>query len=498
MWRPRDVWKAVDRLDRGLVRRNGLLRPSPADPMWLALTRLADHSKLWCASASLFALHRGPARRGAARGLAALAATSAVTNALAKPAFPRRRPAPRLLSSQRRLTDPPRSSSFPSGHAASAAAFTTAVGMESPLLGMLVAPVAAGVAYSRVHVGAHWPSDIFTGALLGTGIGLATQRWWPVRPAKPGLARPSESVTRIEDGDGLALLVNPLSGNTDHDPVPAVTNRWPRAALLRPDPHADLAEQLSNLLHTHGPRIRAVGVAGGDGTVGTVAAAAAERGLPLAVVPTGTLNHFARDVGVHTAEQAARALTQGTAVHVDLGTVEIGGRPAHWFVNTAGIGGYPDVVRMRERLEPQLGKWPSAALALVRVLARAQPLRVRLNGAEIHMWGMFVGNSGFEPKGFTPSWRPALDTGVLDVRYVRADLRWSRTRFVLSALSGTLARSRTYVQREHEALDVRLLTQPQRLACDGEIIAHGSTFRFTARDEALRVYRPRDGTDRFT
>lgn len=498
MWRPRDVWKAVDRLDRGLVRRNALLRPSPADPAWRVLTRLADHSKLWCASASLFALHKGPARRGAARGLAAVAATSAVTNVLAKPAFPRRRPATRLLSPRRRLATPPRSSSFPSGHAASAAAFTTGVAMESPLLGLLVAPVAAGVAYSRVHVGAHWPSDIFTGALLGTGVGLATQRWWPVRPAKPGLARPSESVTRIEDGDGLALLVNPLSGNTGHDPVSAVAERWPRAALLRPDPDADLAEQLNELLRTLGPRIRALGVAGGDGTVGTVAAVAAERGLPLAVVPTGTLNHFARDVGVHTADQAARALSQGTAVHVDLGTVEVDERPVHWFVNTAGIGGYPDVVRMRERLQPRLGKWPSAAVALVRVLARAQPLLVRLNNVEIHIWGMFVGNSGFEPKGFTPSWRPALDAGVLDVRYVRADLRWSRTRFVLSALSGTLARSHTYVQQDHEVLDVRLLGQPQRLACDGEVIAQGREFRFAARDEALRVYRPRDGTDRFS
>src|SRR5699024_10530086 len=144
------------------------------------------------------------------------------------------------------------------------------------------------------------------------------------------------------------------------------------------------------------------------------AAAAAERGLPLAVVPTGTLNHFARDVGVHTAEQVAQALMQGTAVHVDLGTVEVDGQPARWFVNTAGIGGYPDVVRLRERLEPRLGKWPSAAVALVRVLARARPLRVRLNGTEVLLWGMFIGNSGFEPKGLTPSWRPALDAGVLD------------------------------------------------------------------------------------
>ncbi|MBE9372924.1 phosphatase PAP2 family protein [Saccharopolyspora sp. HNM0983] len=490
------MWKAVDRLDRGLVQRSALFPASRADPAWKALTRLADHSKLWCATASVFALRKGPARRGAVRGLAAVAATSAVTNLLAKPTFPRRRPATYLLSPRRRLADPPRSSSFPSGHAASAAAFTTAVAMESPVLGVLVAPVAAGVAYSRVHVGAHWPSDVATGALLGAAVGLATQRWWPVRPAKPGVARPSEAVCRIDDGDGLALLVNPLSGAAGHDPLPAVADQWPKAALLRPNPEKDLGEQLDTMLGTRGDGIRALGVAGGDGTVGTAAAVAAERGLPLVVVPTGTLNHFARDVGVHTAEQAARALTEGTAVHVDLGTVEVDGGPPRWFVNTAGIGGYPDVVRLRQRWEPRLGKWPAAVLALVRVLARARPLRMRLDGTEVLMWGMFVGSGGFEPKGFTPSWRPRLDDGILDVRYVRADLHWSRTRFVLSVLSGTLARSRTYVQQDREVLDVRLLCEPQPLACDGEVRLHGRTFRFVARDEALRVYRPRDATGR--
>ncbi len=84
-----------------------------------------------------------------------------------KPLLPRRRPAAAELPDYQTLPDPPTSSSFPSGHAASAAAFATAVAMESPRAGLAIAPLAAAVAYSRVHVGVHWTSDVVAGAAVG-------------------------------------------------------------------------------------------------------------------------------------------------------------------------------------------------------------------------------------------------------------------------------------------------------------------------------------------
>ncbi|MER7083352.1 undecaprenyl-diphosphatase [Saccharopolyspora kobensis] len=478
----------VSSADRHLVHRCAGLPKSVVDPGLRQLSRMANHSKLWFALAGALAVRKGPTRRAALRGVAAISATSAVTNLLAKQLLPRRRPASDLLPMHRRLVHRPVSSSFPSGHAASAAAFATAACMESPLLGAAVVPIAAAVAYSRVHVGVHWPTDVAFGAAIGCTIGLATRRWWPVRPAAPGLARPSEHVAALTDGNGLALLVNTSSG--DRDPSAVLTDLWPAAKVLHPDPGADIVEQLHRELDEAGDSVRALAVAGGDGTVAAAASAAAVRGLPLAVIPAGTLNHFARDLGVTSAQDADRALAAGSAVQVDLGAVGVDDRPVQWFVNTASLGGYPDMVRLREKWEPLWGKWPAAAAALLRILAEAEPIEVRIDGAHRKIWLLFAGANGYQPKGFAPTWRPRLDDGVLDIRYVRADLPLSRTRFAFAALTGALFNSRTYVQLERESVRVEVLGEPVALACDGEVIPPGRTFSFASRDEALRVYRP--------
>lgn len=483
---------SLSRLDRNWMRRSGRLPDSVADTALRGLTRAADHSFLWFGIAALLVARKGSTRRAGLRGVGAIAATSVLTNASAKWVIPRRRPATSRVPVHRRLVKRPDSSSFPSGHAASAAAFATSVTMENSAAGALIAPAAAAVAYSRVHTGTHWPSDVAAGLALGTGVGIATKRWWPVRPAEAAQTRHSARVAALREGEGLIMAVNPSSGNADQDPTEDMRATWPAAELIHPDPDMDLGDQLSRTIRERAEHAKAVGVAGGDGTVAAAAAAAAEHGLPLAVVPTGTLNHFGRDVGVVTADDVSRALAAGSAVQVGMGSVVVDDRSSAAFVNTASIGGYPEMVRLREQWEHRWGKWPAAAAALVRVLSQARPIRVRLDGRIKQVWMLFAGNSGYRPKGFAPTWRPQLDDGVLDVRYVRADLRFSRTRFVFAALSGALSNSRTYVQREHKQVDVEVLGEPVAFACDGEVRAKGNRFFFAARDNALKVYRPEE------
>jgi diacylglycerol kinase family enzyme/membrane-associated phospholipid phosphatase len=487
----RRAGRRIDHTDRALTRWIARLPRTRADTVLKALTTSANHSGLWFSLAALLAMRRGATRRAALRGVLAISGASFTANAIAKPLLPRRRPAADALPGFRTLADHPRSSSFPSGHAASAAAFTTAVATECPLAGALIAPLAATVAYSRVHTGPHWPSDVMAGAALGTGVALATRRWWPVRPITPAMARPLAGAPALPDGDGVTVMCNPRSGSPGVDPTDEVRAVLPKARIVLPQGEADLASQLDAALDAAIDQdTEAVGVAGGDGSVAATASVALRRELPLVVLPTGTLNHFARDVGIDSVEDTARAVGDGRAVAVDLASVTVDGSQQRPFLNTASMGGYPDLVRIRERWQHRWGKWPAAAYALMRVLAAASPLSVRINGRPMRVWVLFVGNSPYHPRGMAPAYRPRLDTGLLDVRYLRADLRLSRTRFIIGAITGALLHSRTYVQCEVPSLRVQVDGRPVALATDGEVGLTGRDFTFAVAPTPLAVYRP--------
>ena len=147
--------------------------PTPGlDRNFRRLSRAADHSKLWLGCAAALATTNGrPGQRAAVNGLASIVVTSAVVNLLLKPLFRRRRPdrRPNEVVDSRRV-ETPRSTSFPSGHSASAFAFASGVGMTLPRAALPLTATAALVAYSRVHTGVHYPSDTIAGSVIGAGL----------------------------------------------------------------------------------------------------------------------------------------------------------------------------------------------------------------------------------------------------------------------------------------------------------------------------------------
>ncbi|HVL85685.1 MAG TPA: phosphatase PAP2 family protein [Pseudonocardia sp.] len=506
---PRGLSRLADEVidtDRAISRRIAALPPSPLDRAMKALSTAANHSVLWFAVAALLGARRGAGRRAAYRGVLSIGLASATANALLKPLLPRRRPAAAELPAYQKLANPPRSSSFPSGHAASAGAFATAVALESPRLGTTVAPLAATVAYSRMHVGVHWTSDVLVGAAVGAALATATRRWWPVRGTDEARARPVDDVPALPDGEGLLLVVNARAGDPDHDPTDEIAAALPAATVLRSVHGLDIGAQLESALAERPGRVRALGVAGGDGTVATAAAVANRHRLPLVVVPTGTLNHFARDVGVYDLQEAVDATRAGQAVAVGLALVEAhpGADPqpesavvlrTRYFVNTATVGSYPELVHLRERWQPRWGKWPAFAAALMVVLRRAQPIRIKIAGRWSAVWFLFVGNGPYHPRGMVPAWRPSLDSGLLDVRWLRADLRFSRLRAATALILGALGHSRVYRQAEVAELDVELAV-PALLATDGEVVEESGRYTFRVAPHPIAVYR-RD-EDRWT
>lgn len=137
-----------------------------------ALSRAANYSMLWMGAAGLLAASGPRGRRAAATGLVAIGVTSAVVNQGFKRVFRRDRPQRAALDDNRHVRMPS-STSFPSGHAASAFAFAQAVSATMPWSGAGLRGVAFAVAYSRVHTGVHYPLDVVVGGLVGTAIGQA-------------------------------------------------------------------------------------------------------------------------------------------------------------------------------------------------------------------------------------------------------------------------------------------------------------------------------------
>jgi undecaprenyl-diphosphatase len=142
------------------------------------LSRAADHSKLWFATAAASALLGGPGGRLAAqKGLVSLGVASAFANLVAKPLTTRRRPARKEAEElASRHVQMPRSSSFPSGHAASAFAFATGAANAQPMLSAPLRALATLVGYSRVHTGVHYPADVLAGAFIGVSAAELTGR----------------------------------------------------------------------------------------------------------------------------------------------------------------------------------------------------------------------------------------------------------------------------------------------------------------------------------
>ena len=166
-------------LDLAVVRRVARVNSPALDRAMPALSEAANHGMLWIAlGACLQATGNARASRAGRRGLASLAAASATANIIGKGLASRRRPDAEVPAA-RRLAHAPWTSSFPSGHAASAAAFATGAAMELPGLAPGVFALALAVGASRVVTGVHYPSDVLAGFALGAAAAASTLLWWP-------------------------------------------------------------------------------------------------------------------------------------------------------------------------------------------------------------------------------------------------------------------------------------------------------------------------------
>jgi undecaprenyl-diphosphatase len=290
-----------------------------------------------------------------------------------------------------------------------------------------------------------------------------------------------DDVPKLPGGEGLVMVVNTGAGSPDQ----ARTLR----GLL---PHAEIVEAegsgLPAALEKAATRARALGVCGGDGTVNTAAGVALRHGLPLAVLPGGTLNHFAYDLGIEDPGDLSRAVEAGDAVAVDVGRFR-SSATSGIFLNTFSLGVYPELVKERERWSRRIGGRLADVVAATHVLRRDHPLQAELDGTQRPLWMVFAGNCTYRRMGLTAGRRADLADGLLDVRVVHGG-RLPGVRLLAAAFAGPLSRSPFHAAVRRTQLRMDRIRPGTPLAFDGEVGSCGRELTIDKQHEALRVYRP--------
>lgn len=232
--------------------------------------------------------------------------------------------------------------------------------------------------------------------------------------------------------------------------------------------------------------------AGGDGTLNAIASRLIGTDVAFGVLPFGTLNHFAKDIGIPTDLDAAlRTLASGNALAVDVGEVN-----GHFFLNNSSLGLYPALVRDRERQQARLGrgKWPAFVWAAVGVLHRYPFLTVHITlnaQTDCHRTPfVFVGNNEYRMEGFNIGQRATLTAGMLSLYTAQRTGRWGLLRFGLRALTGHLKQEKDF----HTALAKELVIETHhrrvRVALDGEVLVLDTPLKYRSIAGALQVIVP--------
>jgi diacylglycerol kinase family enzyme len=253
--------------------------------------------------------------------------------------------------------------------------------------------------------------------------------------------------------------------------------------------------QMANAVRAGADRIV---VAGGDGTVAKAAAALVGTNTALAVVPGGTLNHFAKDHGIPTDPvEAAKVAAAGTTTTVDVAAVN-----GRIFLNTSSVGAYVIFVRTRERIERYFGYRLATLIAGLRLLGRIRPFTVelRLDG-EVRRYRSALVFIGVGERELQLS---AIGSRAKDGR---------RGLHVIVVRGGTVARlvaaGMTAALGGNEAIDrgklmdtfvvdecrIDLRRRRGRVAVDGELVEMNSPLEYRIHRDALRLVVPAEGAD---
>ncbi len=294
----------------------------------------------------------------------------------------------------------------------------------------------------------------------------------------------------IQSGARIVVVRNPRSGS-------ALDTETLRQALHGAGVSADIVDVLNGpefeeWIDRLAGRHDVIAAAGGDGTVSSVAAAVARANKTLAVIPTGTANHFARDAGIPTDLAAAVALLRtGVPGAVDVGIVN-----DRLFLNNVSLGGYPRMVDERTALERRgRSRRIAAMVAAARTWLRLRSVTAALtvDGCDLIRRSPFivVGNGRYVLSGFALSRRHHISDRQLSLYVAPRAGRLGALSLPLRALFGTLDRHEQFETFAATEITIALSHRRVLTGIDGEVRELESPLRFAVRPGALQVLLPR-------
>ncbi len=236
----------------------------------------------------------------------------------------------------------------------------------------------------------------------------------------------------------------------------------------------------------------AIFVGGGDGTVSAAAALLAGTGISLGILPLGTLNHFAKDLGIPIDwREAVTALGRGTVRSVDIAGVN-----DRTFINNCSVGAYADAVRHREALrdERNHGKWLAMFIASLRVFRRLRRIRFHLtfDAGEHHLRSPFllVANNRYDGNILAQSLRDRIDEGRIWIYTTRARRHFAILRMAWQALRRELSAASELEAHGCTHATVHMDSPAISAAIDGEIVKFQTPLHFRILPKALQVLVP--------
>jgi diacylglycerol kinase family enzyme len=236
-------------------------------------------------------------------------------------------------------------------------------------------------------------------------------------------------------------------------------------------------------------------VGGGDGTIGAAASALSGTETLLGILPLGTLNHFARDLGIPTdLGEAARLIAGGAGHRVDVGEMN-----EHIFINNSAVGLYPLMVVDRDLQRKRLGRSKRLAMVIasLRTLVRFNHHRLTLTVNEertgrVDTPLLFVGNNDYRIDLGAPGRRESLDRGELCVLVMRKKTRRGLLAATMRALFG---RSRPDDMVRLDSVERLRVSAPRpqlAVSLDGEVVRADLPLDYRIRKKALRVIAPEE------